>query len=67
VRETVRITKPVSIIGLGRSARIVARGGKYDLIKFAGVEGFSIRGVTLDGGSPDGSTGTLLASSTARM
>jgi hypothetical protein len=60
VRETVRITKPVSIVGLGRSARILARGGGYDLIEVSGVEGFSIQGVTLDGDSPGGSAGTLL-------
>lgn len=60
LREGVRITKPVSILGLGRTARITARGGGYDLIDVAGVEGFSIQGVTLDGGVPGRTTGSLV-------
>ena len=60
LRETVSITKPVSLLGLGRSARITARGGDFHLLRVVGVDGFSMQGVTLDGGSPRRTAGTLV-------
>jgi Right handed beta helix region len=62
VSGAVKITKPVAILGFGRSSVIQARGqGRWDLLEVSGVDQFSIARVMLDGGYPDRQNGSLIS------